>query len=95
MNDAITLKRVNKTFGATKAVSDLDLVVPRGATILFSTHVMPHAEELCDHVIMIRTLANCRCWDTVRARRQKTASDTCRKSAAYRKMRRPLRLHGV
>ena len=25
----------------------------RGATILFSTHVMPHAEELCDHVIMI------------------------------------------
>jgi ABC-2 type transport system ATP-binding protein len=31
MNDAITLKRVNKTFGATKAVSDLDLVVPRGA----------------------------------------------------------------
>jgi ABC-2 type transport system ATP-binding protein len=31
MNDAITLKRVNKTFGATKAVTDLDLVVPRGA----------------------------------------------------------------
>ncbi len=25
----------------------------RGATILFSTHVMPHAEDLCDHVIMI------------------------------------------
>ena len=25
----------------------------RGATILFSTHVMPHAEELCDHVVMI------------------------------------------
>ncbi len=25
----------------------------RGATILFSTHVMAHAEELCDHVIMI------------------------------------------
>ena len=25
----------------------------RGATILFSTHVMPHAEELCDRVIMI------------------------------------------
>jgi ABC-2 type transport system ATP-binding protein len=31
MNDAITLKRVNKTFGATKAVSDLDLTIPRGA----------------------------------------------------------------
>jgi ABC-2 type transport system ATP-binding protein len=31
MNDAITLKRVNKTFGATRAVSDLDLAVPRGA----------------------------------------------------------------
>jgi ABC-2 type transport system ATP-binding protein len=31
MNDAITLKKVHKTFGATKAVSDLDLVVPRGA----------------------------------------------------------------
>src|SRR5499427_6470741 len=25
----------------------------RGATIIFSTHVMSHAEELCDHVIMI------------------------------------------
>ena len=25
----------------------------RGATIVFSTHVMPHAEELCDHVVMI------------------------------------------
>lgn len=25
----------------------------RGATILFSTHVMPQAEEICDHIIMI------------------------------------------
>ena len=25
----------------------------RGATILFSTHVMPHAEDLCDHVVMV------------------------------------------
>jgi ABC-2 type transport system ATP-binding protein len=25
----------------------------RGATILFSTHVMTHAEQLCDHVVMI------------------------------------------
>jgi ABC-2 type transport system ATP-binding protein len=25
----------------------------RGATILLSTHVMPHAEELCDRVVMI------------------------------------------
>jgi ABC-2 type transport system ATP-binding protein len=25
----------------------------RGATILFSTHVMTHAEEICEHVIMI------------------------------------------
>jgi ABC-2 type transport system ATP-binding protein len=25
----------------------------RGATILFSTHVMPHAEHLCDRVVMI------------------------------------------
>src|SRR5215510_1441244 len=31
MNDAITLKKVNKTFGTTKAVSDLDLTIPRGA----------------------------------------------------------------
>jgi len=33
-----------------------DLVVAehrRGATILFSTHVMPQAEEICDHVVMI------------------------------------------
>jgi ABC-2 type transport system ATP-binding protein len=25
----------------------------RGATILFSTHVMAHAEEICDHIVMI------------------------------------------
>ena len=25
----------------------------RGATILFSTHVMAHAEQLCDHIVMI------------------------------------------
>ncbi len=25
----------------------------RGATIVFSTHVMAHAEELCDHIVMI------------------------------------------
>ena len=25
----------------------------RGATILFSTHVMVHAEQLCDHIVMI------------------------------------------
>jgi ABC-2 type transport system ATP-binding protein len=25
----------------------------RGATILFSTHVMAHAEELCEHIVMI------------------------------------------
>jgi ABC-2 type transport system ATP-binding protein len=25
----------------------------RGATILFSTHVMQHAEELCDHIVMM------------------------------------------
>ena len=25
----------------------------RGATIIFSTHIMTHAEQLCDHVVMI------------------------------------------
>jgi ABC-2 type transport system ATP-binding protein len=25
----------------------------RGATILFSTHIMPQAEELCDHIVML------------------------------------------
>ena len=33
-----------------------DLVVAehrRGATVLFSTHVMVHAEQLCDHIVMI------------------------------------------
>jgi ABC-2 type transport system ATP-binding protein len=33
-----------------------DLIVEehqRGATILFSTHVMSHAEEICQHVVMI------------------------------------------
>src|SRR6266545_4298279 len=31
MNDAIRLKTICKTFGATKAVTDLDLSIPRGA----------------------------------------------------------------
>jgi ABC-2 type transport system ATP-binding protein len=33
-----------------------DLIVDehrRGATILFSTHVMAHAEEMCQHIVMI------------------------------------------
>ena len=33
-----------------------DLIVAeheRGATILFSTHVMPQAEEICDHIVMM------------------------------------------
>lgn len=33
-----------------------DLVIEehrRGATVLFSTHVMPQAEEICEHVIMV------------------------------------------
>jgi ABC-2 type transport system ATP-binding protein len=33
-----------------------DLVIEehrRGATVLFSTHIMTHAEQLCDHVVMI------------------------------------------
>lgn len=33
-----------------------DLIVEehqRGATILFSTHVMPQAEEICDHIVMM------------------------------------------
>lgn len=33
-----------------------DLIVEqnrRGATIIFSTHVMPQAEQLCDHIVMI------------------------------------------
>ncbi len=33
-----------------------DLVIEehnRGATVLFSTHIMVHAEQLCDHVVMI------------------------------------------
>jgi len=25
----------------------------RGATVLFSTHVMPQAEEICDHIVMV------------------------------------------
>lgn len=40
----------------------------RGATVLFSTHIMIHAEQLCDHIVMIhcgdkvldRTLADIR-----------------------------------
>src|SRR5436853_370144 len=113
MEPAISLSGVGKTFGATVAVRDLDLVVPtgalygfigpngagkttslrmimsilfpdqpellildepfsgldpvntrllrdivldehrRGTTILFSTHIMTQAEELCDHILML------------------------------------------
>jgi ABC-2 type transport system ATP-binding protein len=39
---------------STKLLRDLILEEHgRGATILFSTHVMPQAEEICEHVIMI------------------------------------------
>ena len=39
---------------STRQLKDLILAEHRrGATILFSTHVMPHAEEICDHVVMI------------------------------------------
>jgi ABC-2 type transport system ATP-binding protein len=39
---------------STKLLRDLILEENRrGATILFSTHVMPQAEEICEHVIMI------------------------------------------
>ncbi len=39
---------------STRQLRDLVLAEHRrGATVLFSTHVMPHAEEICDHVVMI------------------------------------------
>jgi ABC-2 type transport system ATP-binding protein len=39
---------------STRVLKDLILAENRrGATVLFSTHVMPQAEELCDHVVMI------------------------------------------
>src|SRR5579862_1210896 len=39
---------------STRQLRDLILAEhARGATILFSTHVMAHAEELCDHIVMI------------------------------------------
>jgi ABC-2 type transport system ATP-binding protein len=39
---------------STRLLKDLILAEHRrGATVLFSTHVMPQAEELCDHVVMI------------------------------------------
>ncbi|MPY87197.1 MAG: ATP-binding cassette domain-containing protein [Luteitalea sp.] len=39
---------------STRLVRDLILEEHRrGATVLLSTHVMPHAEELCQHVVMI------------------------------------------
>ena len=31
MTDAISLKNVHKTFGTTRAVTGLDLIIPRGA----------------------------------------------------------------
>src|SRR4030095_864084 len=38
----------------TRLLKDLILAEHRrGATVLFSTHVMPQAEEICDHVVMI------------------------------------------
>jgi len=39
---------------STRMLKDLILAENRrGATVLFSTHVMPQAEEICDHVVMI------------------------------------------
>jgi ABC-2 type transport system ATP-binding protein len=39
---------------STRLLKDLILAEHRrGATVLFSTHVMPQAEQLCDHVVMI------------------------------------------
>jgi ABC-2 type transport system ATP-binding protein len=39
---------------STRLLKDIILAEHRrGATVLFSTHVMPQAEELCDHVVMI------------------------------------------
>jgi ABC-2 type transport system ATP-binding protein len=39
---------------STRLLKDMILAQHRrGATVLFSTHVMPQAEELCDHVVMI------------------------------------------
>jgi ABC-2 type transport system ATP-binding protein len=39
---------------STRMLKDLILEEHRrGATVLFSTHVMPQAEEICDHVVMI------------------------------------------
>jgi ABC-2 type transport system ATP-binding protein len=39
---------------STRLLKDLILAEHRrGATVLFSTHVMPQAEEICDHVVMI------------------------------------------
>jgi len=39
---------------STRLLKDMILAEHRrGATVLFSTHVMPQAEELCDHVVMI------------------------------------------
>jgi ABC-2 type transport system ATP-binding protein len=38
----------------TRLLRDLILAEHRrGATVLFSTHVMAHAEELCDHIVML------------------------------------------
>ena len=39
---------------STRLLKDLILTEHRrGATVLFSTHVMPQAEEICEHVVMI------------------------------------------
>jgi ABC-2 type transport system ATP-binding protein len=39
---------------STRLLKDLILAEHRrGATVLFSTHVMPQAEEICDHVVMV------------------------------------------
>ena len=39
---------------STRLLKDMILAEHRrGATVLFSTHVMPQAEEICDHVVMV------------------------------------------
>jgi ABC-2 type transport system ATP-binding protein len=42
--DPVSVKRLKELVAAEQQ---------RGATILFSTHIMAHAEELCQHVVMI------------------------------------------
>jgi ABC-2 type transport system ATP-binding protein len=83
MEPALRLQRLTKTFGETRAVDEMDLVVPRGATYGF---IGPSGAGKTTCIRMIcrsssPTQGSCRCSVASLRSRPRIASAICRKSA--------------